>query len=99
MNPLSSELPFCVHNWLIISLKDFCLVIRKWPTFLPSMISSTFLSLLICVSFELISFLIALNALLLHCLQTTIRDDESLPLSSKIVNSLLLICKHAQHIK
>ena len=36
MNPLSSELPFCVHNWLIISLKNFCIVIRKWPTFLPS---------------------------------------------------------------
>ena len=38
MNPLSSELPFRVHNWLIISLKDFCIVIRKWPTFWPSMI-------------------------------------------------------------
>ena len=36
MNPLSSELPFYVHNWLIISLKDFCVVIRKWPTFWPS---------------------------------------------------------------
>ena len=36
MNPLSSELPFHVHNWLIISLKDFCVVIRKWPTFWPS---------------------------------------------------------------
>ena len=36
MNPLSSELPFHVRNWLIISLKDFCIVIRKWPTFLPS---------------------------------------------------------------
>ena len=36
MNPLSSELPFHVHNWLIISLKDFCIVIRKWPTFWPS---------------------------------------------------------------
>ena len=36
MNPLSSELPFHVHNWLIISLKDFCFVIRKWPTFWPS---------------------------------------------------------------
>ena len=36
MNPLSSELPFHVHNWLIISLKDLCIVIRKWPTFLPS---------------------------------------------------------------
>ena len=33
MNPLSSELPFHVHNWLIISLKDFCIVIRKWLTF------------------------------------------------------------------
>ena len=33
MNPLSSELPFHVHNWLIIGLKDFCIVIRKWPTF------------------------------------------------------------------
>ena len=36
MNPLSSELPFHVHNWLIISLEDFCIVIRKWPTFWPS---------------------------------------------------------------
>ena len=36
MNPLSSELPFHVHNWLIISFKDFCIVIRKWPTFWPS---------------------------------------------------------------
>ena len=30
MNPLSSELPFHVHNWLTISLKDFCIVIRKF---------------------------------------------------------------------
>ena len=36
MNPLSSELPFHVHNWLIISLKGFCIVIRNWPTFWPS---------------------------------------------------------------
>ena len=36
MNPLTSELPFHVHNWLIISLKDFCNVIKKWPTFWPS---------------------------------------------------------------
>ena len=38
MNPLSSELPFHfhVHNRLIISLKDFCIVIRKWPTFWQS---------------------------------------------------------------
>ena len=36
MNPPSSELPFHVRNWLIISLKDFCIVIRKWPTFLPA---------------------------------------------------------------
>ena len=36
INPLSSELPFHVHNWLIISLKDFCIVIRKWLTFWPS---------------------------------------------------------------
>ena len=36
MNPLLSELPFHAHNWLIISLKDFCIVIRKWPTFWPS---------------------------------------------------------------
>ena len=36
MNPLSSELPFHVHNWLIISLKNFCIVIRKWPNFWPS---------------------------------------------------------------
>ena len=33
MNPLSSELPFHIHNWLIISLKDLCFVIRKWLTF------------------------------------------------------------------
>ena len=33
MNPLSSELPFHVHNWLIISLKDFCIVDRKWLLF------------------------------------------------------------------
>ena len=32
VNPLSSELPFHVHNWLIISLKDYCIVIRKWLT-------------------------------------------------------------------
>ena len=38
MNPLSSELPFHVHNWLIISLKGFCIVIRNWPTFWPSSI-------------------------------------------------------------
>ena len=25
-------------NWLIISLKDFCIVIRKWPNFWPSKI-------------------------------------------------------------
>ena len=31
MNPLSSKLPFHVHNWLIISLKNYCIVIRKWP--------------------------------------------------------------------
>ena len=36
MLKLSSELPFHVHNWLIISIKDFCIVIRKWPTFWPS---------------------------------------------------------------
>ena len=36
MNPLLSELPYHVHNWLIISLKDCCIVIRKWPTFWPS---------------------------------------------------------------
>ena len=39
MNPLSSELPFHAHNWLIISLEDFCIVIRKWPTFWPSSIA------------------------------------------------------------
>ena len=42
MNPLSSELPFHVHNWLIISLKDFCIVIRKWRTFLPSIMKVDF---------------------------------------------------------
>ena len=26
--------------WLIISLKDFCIVIRKWPTFWPSRLIS-----------------------------------------------------------
>ena len=36
MHPFSSELPFHICDWLIISLKDFCIVIRKWPTFLPS---------------------------------------------------------------
>ena len=36
MNPLSPELPFHVHNWLTISLKDVCIVIRKWPNFWPS---------------------------------------------------------------
>ena len=36
MNPLSSELPFHIHNWLVNSLKDFCIVIRKWPTLGPS---------------------------------------------------------------
>ena len=36
MQPCSSELPFHIHDWLIISLKDFCIVIRKWPPFLPS---------------------------------------------------------------
>ena len=39
MNPLSSELPFHVHKWLIISLQDFCIVIRKWPTFWPSILT------------------------------------------------------------
>ena len=38
VNPLSSELPFHVLNWLIIKLKQFCIVIRKWPTFWPSII-------------------------------------------------------------
>ena len=44
MNPLSSELPFHAHNWLIISLKYFCIVtvIRKWPTFWPSKIKRGF---------------------------------------------------------
>ena len=37
MEPFSSELPYHIHDWLIISLKDFCIVIRKWPTFLPSL--------------------------------------------------------------
>ena len=36
MHPFPSELSFHIHNWLIINLKDFCIVIRKWPTFLPS---------------------------------------------------------------
>ena len=36
MPPFSSELPFHIHDWLIISLKDCCIVIRKWQTFLPS---------------------------------------------------------------
>ena len=40
MNPLSSELPFHVTNWLIISLKYFCIVIRKWPTFWPSSLAA-----------------------------------------------------------
>ena len=33
MHQFSSELPFHMHDWLIISLKDFCFVIRKWLTF------------------------------------------------------------------
>ena len=36
MEPFLSELPYHIYEWLIISLKDFCIVIRKWPTFLPS---------------------------------------------------------------
>ena len=36
MRLFSSELSFHIHNWLIINLKDFCIVIRKWPTFLPA---------------------------------------------------------------
>ena len=36
MEPFSSELPYRIHDWLIISLKDICIVIRKSPTFLPS---------------------------------------------------------------
>ena len=46
MNPLSSELPFHVqdHNWLIIGLKDICIVIRKWLTFWPSTLHRTFLN-------------------------------------------------------
>ena len=36
MLPILSELPFHIHDWFIISLKDFCIVIRKWPTFWPS---------------------------------------------------------------
>ena len=41
MNPLSPELPFHVHNWLIISLKDVGIVIRKWPNVWPSTKLST----------------------------------------------------------
>ena len=33
MNPLSLELQFHVHKWLIISLTDFCFVIRKGQLF------------------------------------------------------------------
>ena len=40
MEPFSSELPYHIHDWLIISLKDFCILIRKWPTFLPSTFSN-----------------------------------------------------------
>ena len=40
MNSLSSELPFHAHNWLIISLKDFCVVIRIWPTFWSSTVAN-----------------------------------------------------------
>ena len=36
MEPFLSELPYHIYDWLIINLKDFCIVIRKWPTFLPS---------------------------------------------------------------
>ena len=38
MEPFLSELPYHIYDWLIISLKDFCIVIRKWPTFLPSIL-------------------------------------------------------------
>ena len=50
MNPILSELSFHVHTWLIISLKDFCIVIRKWPTFWPSMKQQTIIitSCLLC---------------------------------------------------
>ena len=39
--PFSLEWSFHIHNWLIISLEDFCIVtvIRNWPTFLPSSVS------------------------------------------------------------
>ena len=43
MEPFLSELPYHIYDWLIISLKDFCIVIRKWPTFLPSTVSLLFL--------------------------------------------------------
>ena len=33
MQLFASELPFHIHGWLIISLKDVCTVIRKCPTF------------------------------------------------------------------
>ena len=29
MEPFSSKLRYHIHDWLIISLKDFCIVIRK----------------------------------------------------------------------
>ena len=29
MEPFLSELPYHIHDWLIISLKDFCIVIRQ----------------------------------------------------------------------
>ena len=32
-DPLSSELPYHIYDWLIISLNEFCIVIRKWQIF------------------------------------------------------------------
>ena len=55
MNLLSSELHFHVHNWLIITLKDFCIVIRKWPTFWPSTIG---LHTYVLITFKLVKCII-----------------------------------------
>ena len=45
MEQFSSELSDYIHDWLIISLKDFYIVFRKWPTFLPSMRKLVLLSI------------------------------------------------------
>ena len=64
MNPLSSELPFHVHNWLIVSLKDVCIVTRKWPTFWPS---RTFLMFYYVRSETFLRLMVIYNSNYLFC--------------------------------